>query len=195
MEGSNTIVPSIVVYVIVPNKEAGPMIAEFGCLGKKLTGSIVKEKLAACVNRVPGENFSLPNFIQTDSEELLIIKTRQSLLEALIEHRIKLSKIWEKMLEQLNSVNETKLGASKIRAWVRKNEEEKRWRLGEDGKEKRKRNMREREGFERKQIKENEKENLKEIKNGRSSITNGCWCSTVTTMRQSITRTKEKDGE
>ena len=55
--------------------------------------------------------------------------------------------------------------------------------------------MREREGFERKQIKENEKENLKEIKNGRSSITNGCWCSTVTTMRQSITRTKEKDGE
>ncbi|KAG5037520.1 Protein CutA 1, chloroplastic [Glycine soja] len=44
MEGSNTIVPSIVVYVIVPNKEAG----------KKLTGSIVKEKLAACVNRVPG---------------------------------------------------------------------------------------------------------------------------------------------
>jgi len=82
-----------------------------------------------------------------------------------------------------------------VKAWVRKNEEEKRWRLGEDGKEKRKRNMREREGFERKQIKENEKENLKEIKNGRSSITNGCWCSTVTTMRQSITRTKEKDGE
>uniref|UniRef100_A0A0R0J2P3 Uncharacterized protein n=1 Tax=Glycine max TaxID=3847 RepID=A0A0R0J2P3_SOYBN len=71
MEGSNTIVPSIVVYVIVPNKEAG----------KKLTGSIVKEKLAACVNRVPGIGS-----IQTDSEELLIIKTRQSLLEALIEH-------------------------------------------------------------------------------------------------------------
>ena len=80
MEGSNTIVPSIVVYVIVPNKEAGPMIAEFGCLGfwivgslilthvggcagKKLAESIVKEKLAACVNRVPGENFSLPNFV------------------------------------------------------------------------------------------------------------------------------------
>jgi len=73
-------VPSIVVYVTVPNKEAGPMIAEFGCLGfcivgslilthvggcagKKLAESIVKEKLAACVNRVPGENFSLPNFV------------------------------------------------------------------------------------------------------------------------------------
>ncbi|CAI8599176.1 unnamed protein product [Vicia faba] len=67
MEGntSNTTVPSIVVYVTVPNKEAG----------KKLSESIVKEKLAACVNR-----------IQTDSEELLIIKTRQSLLEALTDH-------------------------------------------------------------------------------------------------------------
>ncbi|GAU23695.1 hypothetical protein TSUD_304700 [Trifolium subterraneum] len=67
MEGNtnNTTVPSIVVYVTVPNKEAG----------KKLSESIVKEKLAACVNR-----------IQTDSEELLIIKTRQSLLEALTDH-------------------------------------------------------------------------------------------------------------
>lgn len=27
--------------------------------GKKLAGSIVKEKLAACVNRVPGEHNSL----------------------------------------------------------------------------------------------------------------------------------------
>uniref|UniRef100_I1JV42 Protein CutA, chloroplastic n=1 Tax=Glycine max TaxID=3847 RepID=I1JV42_SOYBN len=44
MEGSNSTVPSIVVYVTVPNKEAG----------KKLAESIVKEKLAACVNRVPG---------------------------------------------------------------------------------------------------------------------------------------------
>ncbi|KAJ0086718.1 hypothetical protein Patl1_08625 [Pistacia atlantica] len=65
MEGSSDTVPSIVVYVTVPNKEAG----------KKLAESIVKERLAACVNR-----------IQTDSEELLIIKTRQSLLEALTEY-------------------------------------------------------------------------------------------------------------
>ncbi|CAK8568212.1 unnamed protein product [Lathyrus sativus] len=80
MEGntSNTTVPSIVVYVTVPNKEAG----------KKLSESIVKEKLAACVNRVPGiESVYLwEGKIQTDSEELLIIKTRQSLLEALTEH-------------------------------------------------------------------------------------------------------------
>ncbi|KAM0031714.1 putative divalent ion tolerance protein, CutA [Helianthus debilis subsp. tardiflorus] len=71
-------VPSIVVYVTVPNKEAG----------KKLAGSIVKEKLAACVNRVPGiESVYLwEGEIQTDSEELLIIKTRESLLNALTEH-------------------------------------------------------------------------------------------------------------
>ncbi|KAI8548368.1 hypothetical protein RHMOL_Rhmol07G0268700 [Rhododendron molle] len=65
MEAGGKTVPSIVVYVTVPNKEAG----------KKLAESLVKEKLAACVNR-----------IQTDSEELLIIKTRESLLEAVKEH-------------------------------------------------------------------------------------------------------------
>ncbi|XP_061372046.1 protein CutA, chloroplastic isoform X3 [Gastrolobium bilobum] len=80
MEGSNsnTTVPSIVVYVTVPNKEAG----------KKLAESIVTEKLAACVNRVPGIEsvYQWQGNIETDSEELLIIKTRQSLLEALTEH-------------------------------------------------------------------------------------------------------------
>lgn len=80
MEGStnNTTVPSIVVYVTVPNKEAG----------KKLAESIVTEKLAACVNRVPGIEsvYQWEGKIQTDSEELLIIKTRQSLLEALTDH-------------------------------------------------------------------------------------------------------------
>ncbi|XP_059460492.1 protein CutA, chloroplastic [Corylus avellana] len=78
MEGSSNTVPSIVVYVTVPNKE----------LGKKLAESIVKEKLAACVNRVPGIEsvYQWQGEIQTDSEELLIIKTRQSLLEALTEH-------------------------------------------------------------------------------------------------------------
>ncbi|WCJ23925.1 Protein CutA chloroplastic [Euphorbia peplus] len=71
-------VPSIVVYVTVPNRDAG----------KKLAQSIVKEKLAACVNIVPGVEsvYEWQGEIQTDSEELLIIKTRQSLLEALTEH-------------------------------------------------------------------------------------------------------------
>ncbi|KAL3644344.1 hypothetical protein CASFOL_012276 [Castilleja foliolosa] len=78
METSKTTVPSIVVYVTIPNKEAG----------KKLAESIVKERLAACVNRVPGVEsvYEWKGEIQTDSEELLIIKTRESLLEALTEH-------------------------------------------------------------------------------------------------------------
>ncbi|PWA80740.1 nitrogen regulatory PII-like, alpha/beta [Artemisia annua] len=79
MEASNqNTVPSIVVYVTVPNKEAG----------KKLAASIVKEKLAACVNRVPGVEsvYLWQGEIQTDSEELLIIKTRESLLNDLTEH-------------------------------------------------------------------------------------------------------------
>lgn len=78
MEAASTTVPSIVVYVTVPNKEAG----------KKLAASIVKERLAACVNRVPGVEsvYEWKGEIQTDSEELLIIKTRESLLGALTEH-------------------------------------------------------------------------------------------------------------
>ena len=70
--------PSIVVYVTVPNKETG----------KKLAEGLVKEKLAACVNRVPGIEsvYQWQGEVQTDSEELLIIKTRESLLEALKEH-------------------------------------------------------------------------------------------------------------
>nr|GMC48344.1 protein CutA, chloroplastic [Ipomoea batatas]GME20980.1 protein CutA, chloroplastic [Ipomoea batatas] len=78
MEASDKTVPSIVVYVTVPNKEAG----------KKLAESIVKEKLAACVNRVPGVEsvYEWDGKIQSDSEELLIIKTRESLLEALTAH-------------------------------------------------------------------------------------------------------------
>uniref|UniRef100_A0A2P2IL39 Protein CutA, chloroplastic n=1 Tax=Rhizophora mucronata TaxID=61149 RepID=A0A2P2IL39_RHIMU len=78
MEANSNTVPSIVVYVTVPNREAG----------NKLAHSIVKEKLAACVNIVPGIQsvYQWQGEIQTDSEELLIIKTRQSLLEALKEH-------------------------------------------------------------------------------------------------------------
>ncbi|XP_062111300.1 protein CutA, chloroplastic [Humulus lupulus] len=78
MESGSDTVPSIVVYVTVPNKEEG----------KKLAESIVREKLAACVNRVPGIEsvYEWEGKIQSDTEELLIIKTRQSLLEALTKH-------------------------------------------------------------------------------------------------------------
>ncbi|EOY15407.1 Nitrogen regulatory PII-like isoform 2 [Theobroma cacao] len=57
MEGSSNTVPSIVVYVTVPNREAG-LESVYEWEGK----------------------------INSDPEELLIIKTRQSLLEALTEH-------------------------------------------------------------------------------------------------------------
>ncbi|GFS44004.1 nitrogen regulatory PII-like, alpha/beta [Actinidia rufa] len=57
MEASSNTVPSIVVYVTVPNKEAG----------------------IESVYQWQGE-------VHADSEELLIIKTRESLLEALKEH-------------------------------------------------------------------------------------------------------------
>ncbi|XP_010266350.1 PREDICTED: protein CutA, chloroplastic isoform X2 [Nelumbo nucifera] len=78
MESVTRVVPSIVVYVTVPNREAG----------KKLAESIVKEKLAACVNIVPGIEsiYEWQGQIHKDNEELLIIKTRESLLEALTEH-------------------------------------------------------------------------------------------------------------
>ncbi|OEL19805.1 Protein CutA 1, chloroplastic [Dichanthelium oligosanthes] len=78
MEAASTTVPSIVVYVTVPNREAG----------KKLAGSIISEKLAACVNIVPGAEsvYWWEGKVQSDAEELLIIKTRESLLDALTEH-------------------------------------------------------------------------------------------------------------
>lgn len=70
--------PSIVVYVTVPNREAG----------KKLSQSIISEKLAACVNIVPGIEsvYWWEGKVQSDAEELLIIKTRESLLDALTAH-------------------------------------------------------------------------------------------------------------
>ncbi|KAJ1295658.1 hypothetical protein BS78_01G239900 [Paspalum vaginatum] len=78
MESASTTVPSIVVYVTVPNREAG----------NKLAGSIISEKLAACVNIVPGIQsvYWWEGKVQSDAEELLIIKTRESLLDALTEH-------------------------------------------------------------------------------------------------------------
>ncbi|KAK3150698.1 hypothetical protein QOZ80_3AG0236530 [Eleusine coracana subsp. coracana] len=78
MDSASTTVPSIVVYVTVPNREAG----------KKLSQGIISEKLAACVNIVPGIEsvYWWEGKVQTDAEELLIIKTRESLLNALTEH-------------------------------------------------------------------------------------------------------------
>ncbi|KAJ7564330.1 hypothetical protein O6H91_02G013200 [Diphasiastrum complanatum] len=78
MAGNDDLPPAIVVYVTVPNKETG----------KRLATSIITNKLAACVNQIPGveSTYWWEGKVETDAELLLFIKTRQSLLEALTEH-------------------------------------------------------------------------------------------------------------
>ncbi|GJP41057.1 hypothetical protein CLOM_g700 [Closterium sp. NIES-68] len=69
---------AVVVYITVPNKETG----------QKLAASLVGGKLAACVNRVPGveSTYWWEGKIETDNEELLIVKTRRALLQSIQEH-------------------------------------------------------------------------------------------------------------
>ena len=64
-----------VVLVTVPNRETGKLIAE----------ALVSERLAACVNVVPGllSIYSWQGNVERSDEELLVIKTRQSLVAAL----------------------------------------------------------------------------------------------------------------
>ncbi|GLJ12086.1 hypothetical protein SUGI_0183900 [Cryptomeria japonica] len=78
MADSSSTVPSVAVFVTVPNKEQG----------RKLARSIIEAKLAGCVNQVPGieSTYWWQDKIETDSEEMLIIKTRQSLVESLTAH-------------------------------------------------------------------------------------------------------------
>ncbi len=53
----------------------------------KLARTLVEERLAACVNRVPGlvSTYWWQGKIEEDREELLIIKTSEDRLEALLE--------------------------------------------------------------------------------------------------------------
>jgi periplasmic divalent cation tolerance protein len=69
---------TVVVYVTVPDAE----------IAKKLAHSIVTSKLAACVNIVSGlESVYLwEGKINSDSELLLMIKSRQALVEELTQH-------------------------------------------------------------------------------------------------------------
>lgn len=50
-------------------------------LGKKISRALVEERLAACVNQVPGlgSTYWWRGKVVRDAEELLIIKTRKSL--------------------------------------------------------------------------------------------------------------------
>ncbi len=66
---------TIVILITVPSQEAGSRIAR----------ALVEERLAACVNLVPGltSTFWWEGSIQTETEALLLVKTRRSHFEAL----------------------------------------------------------------------------------------------------------------
>uniref|UniRef100_A0A1I8H9H2 Polyglutamylase complex subunit TTLL1 n=1 Tax=Macrostomum lignano TaxID=282301 RepID=A0A1I8H9H2_9PLAT len=67
-----------VVYVTVPNQQ----------VGEKLAHGLVGERLAACVNIVPGVTsvYAWEGKVEQDSELLLIIKTRTGLLSSLTDY-------------------------------------------------------------------------------------------------------------
>jgi periplasmic divalent cation tolerance protein len=69
-----------VLFITVPNAETGETIAQV----------LVAERLAACVNRVPGLTsvYRWQGKIEKDPEELLILKTRCELVAA-IHKRVK----------------------------------------------------------------------------------------------------------
>ncbi|MEW6517412.1 MAG: divalent-cation tolerance protein CutA [candidate division FCPU426 bacterium] len=64
-----------VLFITVPNAEVGERVAR----------ALVEERLAACVNRVPGLTsiYRWQGKIECDPEELLVVKTRQSLVPEL----------------------------------------------------------------------------------------------------------------
>jgi periplasmic divalent cation tolerance protein len=63
-----------VLFVTVPNPETGQRIAR----------ELVNTRLAACVNRIPGlcSIYQWQGKVEESAEELLMIKTRKSLVEA-----------------------------------------------------------------------------------------------------------------
>ena len=66
---------TIVVLITVPSQEAGSRIAR----------ALVEERLAACVNLVPGltSTFWWEGGVQTEAEALLLVKTQRAHFETL----------------------------------------------------------------------------------------------------------------
>jgi len=66
----------LVVYITASGDNAG-----------ELAGTLVREKLAACVNRVPGveSTYTWKGQVERDTEDLLIVKTRADLFDQLKE--------------------------------------------------------------------------------------------------------------
>ncbi len=54
---------------------------------RDLAGALVREKLAACVNRIPGveSTYTWEGRVERDTEDLLIVKTRTDLFDRLKE--------------------------------------------------------------------------------------------------------------
>ena len=67
----------LVVYITAPAGEKA----------RRLAGALVEEKLAACVNRVPGveSTYTWEGRIECDTEDLLMVKTRADLFDRLRE--------------------------------------------------------------------------------------------------------------
>ena len=66
----------IVVYITASGENA-----------RDLAGALVREKLAACVNRIPGveSTYTWEGRVERDTEDLLIVKTRTDLFDRLKE--------------------------------------------------------------------------------------------------------------
>ncbi len=60
-------------------------ITASGDNAKDLASALVREKLAACVNRVPGveSTYNWEGRVERDTEDLLIVKTRTDLFDRL----------------------------------------------------------------------------------------------------------------
>ena len=67
---------AFVIFVTTPNRRAS----------EKLSKGLVENKLAACVNRIPGlsSRYWWKGKVETAREELLVIKTHQSRLSSLM---------------------------------------------------------------------------------------------------------------
>lgn len=74
--------PAVVLLCTVPNEEIGRSIAH----------AVVKERLAACVNVVPGLTsiYRWEGAVQEDREVLLVLKTRPERVERLTQSLIEL---------------------------------------------------------------------------------------------------------
>ena len=64
----------LVVYITASGKNA-----------RDLAGALVEEKLAACVNRIPGieSTYTWEGRVERDTEDLLVVKTRAVLFDRL----------------------------------------------------------------------------------------------------------------